>query len=395
MCRPITRSLPLIRTPCPRAGRSGPPGAAAVKRLAKTIINIGFNLTEPLHSGSLSRVAIAIMMGLLSGIVETAMAQPGRHELIASIKTECSGAPIQFSPDGKTLFVISGESGGLMLWDVATKKPRAFFGKVGILCTHMDFSPDGKSLAMIDATGLSQFDPIAQTSRVLVRPEDLFEGPPPSPVAFSPNGKLLATSDFPGKVKIWDAGSGKKTATMVGEGAILDLAFFPDGKTIAGAASGIYLWDVDGKQKPRVWKGYKFSVRCLAISPDGKTLATPGDSNEVWLWDVEKQRIRDKWKVDYKLIETVAFSRDGRILVAAGGNGNLTGLSLNPGLVTIWDANTGKQVSRFKVLEDTVGKVALSPDGKLIAVSAVASLRKVNVWDISAVLPNGGRPNNR
>ncbi len=366
----------------------------------------------PIWPSSLGRRAFVVIAELLAcllvaGNMESALAQSTRPELLASIKTECSGVPIRFSPDGKTLAFVDGTPGGLfgtpdgkiretptteglIFWDVGTKKIRRQTAKVD-LCMNIQFSPDGKFLALLGLTGLSLFDPIAQTSRVLVRNEILFDAgsPPISPLAFSPNGKLLATTDFPNKVKVWAVTSGKLTATLTVEGGVGDIAFFsPHGKTIACASQdAVCLLDVEGKQKPRFLKGYNYSVRCQAISPDGKTLATPGDSNEVWLWDVDKQRIRDKWKVDYKLIETVAFSRDGRILVAAGGNGNLTGIRLNPGMVTIWDTKTGKKLSSFRVLEDTVGKLALSPDGKLIAVSPMVSLRKVNVWDISWVLP--------
>jgi WD40 repeat protein len=87
------------------------------------------------------------------------------------------------------------------------------------------------------------------------------------------------------------------------------------------------------------------------------------------------------------MVEAVAYSRDGRILIAAGGSGNLPGLTLNPGIVTLWDTKTDKMLHSFRALDVTVRKVALSPDGKLLAVSPLDHLLKVNVWDISQLLP--------
>jgi glucose repression regulatory protein TUP1 len=133
-------------------------------------------------------------------------------------------------------------------------------------------------------------------------------------------------------------------------------------------------------------------VQLLAVSPDGKTIVTPGDAKDMWIWDIEKERIRDKWSAQFKLVHAVTFSRDGRILIAAGGNGNLPGSQLFPGQVTIWDVRTGKRLQTFKALDVTIGKIALSPDGKLLAVSPSEHLLKVNVWDISHSEPNEDHP---
>ena len=357
------------------------------------------------------RRRLATMTACLLGLViwmssGTATAQPGRPVLIATIKTERSSPPIRFSPDGKTLTIATGmlvgagapspigkvpdtlAPGGLTLWDVTTKKVRAQLENVGVDCTGIAFSPDGKYLAMLDRAGISLFEPASRKYRVFVPIADLDSSPVPEfAIAFSPNGSLLATGHSSGNVKIWDVTTGKLTATMRVKGMASDLVFFPDGKTLAAAAEAVYLWDLEGGEKPRSWAEHRFGAATLAISPDGKTLATPGDSKEVWLWDVQRGSIRQRLGVDYKMVEAVAYSRDGRILIAAGGSGNLPGLTLNPGIVTLWDTKTDKMLHSFRALDVTVRKVALSPDGKLLAVSPLDHLLKVNVWDISQLLP--------
>lgn len=221
-------------------------------------------------------------------------------------------------------------------------------------------------------------------------------------ITYSPDGKHLATGDFAGRVKLWKIDNGKVVADTNRKGPINDLAFLPDGQTIVGAAdplpgadspqNGIWIWDVKGKRKTRFFNGCKYPVQRLAVSPDGKTVVTSSYSNEVWLWDIEKERVREKWSAQFNLVHAVTFSRDGRVLIAAGGHGNLPGSRLFPGQVTIWDARTGKRLQTFKALDVTIGKIALSPDGKLLAVSPSEHLLKVNVWDISRLVPNDDRP---
>ena len=381
MCKSMALNSPVSEAPC--AGRRRY-GAAARGRGSWLLIEmLGF-------------FAVA-------GSVQTAMAQPGQPELYAAIKTDHSGSAIAFSRDGKTLAVTSGRTDAITLWDVATKKILGEFEPGDYAYSRLVYAPDGKSLALMSKFSVSIFEPVGRTSRVFCRSENYPEDGICS-IAYAPDGKLLATGDSRGRVKLWDIANRKVVASMAGEGRINDLAFLPDGKAIVGAAgpdtvaaperNGIWIWDVTGKRNPRLLNGYKYPAQLLAISPDGKTIVSPpGDANEVWLWDVEKARIRDKWKVDFKMIDAIAFSQDGRILVAAGGNGNLPGLRLNPGRVTIWDTKTGKKLSTFNAIEESVGKAALSPDGKLVAVSATISLMKVNVWDISRVLPKEDQPN--
>jgi hypothetical protein len=95
-----------------------------------------------------------------------------------------------------------------------------------------------------------------------------------------------------------------------------------------------------------------------------------GKHNEdLWLWDVEKGSLQGKWSTGLKMAEALAFTNDGRTIVVDGGKGNLPGLRLNSGKVAFLDAATGKRLAYVTAREDTVGGMALSPDGKQLAVS--------------------------
>lgn len=108
-------------------------------------------------------------------------------------------------------------------------------------------------------------------------------------VAISPDGKSLATGEFGGLAKVWDAATGKEVATLEpGFGAVYGLAFTPDAKTlvIGGDAEAVRLFDIASRRERAALEGHRFSVRSLAIAPDGKTLATISATLAVHVWDL-------------------------------------------------------------------------------------------------------------
>ncbi|WP_327009741.1 AAA family ATPase [Dactylosporangium sp. NBC_01737] len=319
---------------------------------------------------------------------------------------------VAFSPDGRLLATGDGDDGGMVrLWDPATGKP------VGAPVTShtgsvlaVAFSPDGRLLATGDGDG---------TVRLWDRATGKPVGPPVTghtgsvwAVAFSPDGRLLATGDggdgfdvdrVDGTVRLWDPATGKPVgAPLTGHtGPVYAVAFSPDGRLLATGDGGfggtdfggdsvdgtVRLWDpATGKPVGTPLTGHTRSVRAVAFSPDGRLLATGADDKTVRLWDPATGKpVGAPLTGHTGPVWAVAFSPDGRLL--ATGDGGFGRDSVD-GTVRLWEPATGKPVGTpLTGHTRSVRAVAFSPDGRLLATGA--DDKTVRLWDPATGKPVG------
>ena len=254
---------------------------------------------------------------------------------------------VAFSPDGTLLATAYGD-GTVQLWNTATGHeagaPLSAETGPGADVNAVAFSPDGKLLATADADGtVGLWNPA--TRRAISPPLRTETGPGPgvNAVAFSPDGKLLASADADGTARLWNPATGQPIGTSLPvetgqvsgvrnvsfEPDVTGVAFSPNGKLLAtaGADGTVRLWNpatgqAIGLPLPAA---IGYGVNGVAFSPDSELLATAGADGNVRLWNPATEQaigLPLPAAIGYG-VNGVAFSPDGNVLASADADGNV------------------------------------------------------------------------
>jgi WD40 repeat protein len=338
-----------------------------------------------------------------AGVV-IAIQRPSPRGLVATVSgPEGHATCSAFSRDGTTL-ALAGCGDSIFLWNISAQRwagtltsPRCPRGG------HVAFSPDGKTLALFSGDDLTTC-----LWNLATRRETTLTDPGPRPYAawtqgvFSPGGTMLAVADTTRKVYLWNLAARRVTATVPTSrdcGPVCPVAFSPDGRLLAvgendGSGDHVYLWDLAAGR----WAGTLTDpsgdngtgvnggagVVSLAFGRDG-TLAVGDGDGRAYLWDVAARRLTRTIAPPLNVAQgNASISKDGgpypapgafdhSVMAAFSPDGTMLAASVSFGYGTyLYDLAAGKRVA---TLTDPGGKlseaapVAFSPDGAMLAVS--------------------------
>jgi eukaryotic-like serine/threonine-protein kinase len=251
-----------------------------------------------------------------------------------------SGRPIDgidVRRDGR--FVASAsQSGRIEVWTVPEGRSCFRYDEPTSRFQDVAFSPDGRWLAAAgqvngrlengepaphtDSNGLLLIVDL-ETEAILWRVAGMSTGLIRD-LAFSPDGRSLATAENAGTITIWDCRTGQPQRKLRGHNRLTSyVAFSPDGTKLASASwdSTVAVWDLAQGDLLTRLQGHMRSVLSVAFSPDGRRLATSSEDQTVRLWDVEAGQEVLALRGHTDIVPTVAFSADGNRLLTAGADG--------------------------------------------------------------------------
>ncbi|MGE3820293.1 MAG: WD40 repeat domain-containing serine/threonine protein kinase [Isosphaeraceae bacterium] len=290
---------------------------------------------------------------------------------------------LSFSPDGELLATSLGASHG-MLWNVRTGEARALtLHRPEREVTSVAFSPAGRILATTGSDqSLSLVDPITGSQRLAIAGPGVSNGS----LTFSPDGGMLVGDGDDDVLRIWDTNTGKILHALTKFIPVLDqktwkrtyvpasavpisspwaFAFSPDGRTLAVQSYGeVTCWDLATGAPCEPWTRSMSGVNCLAYSPDGQTLAT-GDN--------DRQRII-LW--DTRTGRARANLREGADSIstlAFSPDGRTLATCGGSGKVTLWDVATAQEMIRLDGHTGSIHHAAFSPDGRTLATAGASA----------------------
>ncbi|MEQ1828535.1 MAG: WD40 repeat domain-containing protein [Pirellula sp.] len=277
---------------------------------------------------------------------------------------------LDFSPDGRLLAM--RRIGSISVKEVESVKDR--FEINGLLgpAGRISFSPDGTRIMTSSSDSIRVFDASdgVETLSLGDRGDSLFNA------TYSFDGKQIAAGSYDHKVYVWDVESGKLAWDLNRHQLhVLGVEYCTNGSYLASSSwdGTVKIWDPKNGTMIRSLGPMNDEVNAIAINPAGDLLIAVA-ANEIFFWDPLSGRQLRSLRGHAGLIRCVAFSPAGNWFATGGLDG----------MIKIWDATSARELASFQAHERMVHRIAISRDGKQLASSGWDETTRI--WSISKLL---------
>ncbi|MDW7973025.1 MAG: caspase family protein [Thermodesulfovibrio sp.] len=329
------------------------------------------------HSGDVSSVAFSpdgryIASGSMDNTVKLWEVSSGKRINIFK-GNSIFVTSVVFSPDGNYI-ASGGDDNTVKLWEVSSGKNIRIFKGHNKYVTSLAFFPDGRYLASGSEDNTVKLWEVSSGKNIRT---------------FKDNGVRGKTEYI-----IIEVSSEREKIFEGRNRGVTSIAFSPDGRYIASGShdTTIKLWEVSSGKKMKTFKGHSSWITSVAFSPDGRYLASGSEDNTVKLWEINSEKVKNginyinlfailfsdlniekeikTFKEHSKGVTSIAFSPDGKYIIS-GSKDNT---------VKLWEVSSGKEIMTLIGHSGWVTSVAFSPDGRYIASGSDDGT--IRLWDI-------------
>jgi WD40 repeat protein len=305
---------------------------------------------------------------------------------------------VAWSPNGRLVASAGGDDNAVQIWDATTGERLGTYTGHAERVRSVAWSPDSRYVASAHTVHDSNFERVldekiqvweAATGQQLAA----YTGHAP---AWSPDGKRLAlvysldekqlaaaSGMVQDVVLVWDVAKGRLLTTCIGHAeSVFTVAWSPDGKRLAsgGAGGEVFVWDAASAKYLSIYMYSGLNSRIITVvawSPDGRRLASGGPGETVEVWDAATRQTLATYRGHKSMVNAIAWSPDRRRIASGSGLPNYVSMPKDQ-TVQIWDAAIGEQLFTYQGHSNMVTSVSWSPGGRRLASGSLDGT--VQVW---------------